>query len=98
MTVHLTKATTKLLRNMCADHKLEEKVRGWSSWLIVGHESGESYIPQRRHVEALQAAGFIEKVPGYPTTDNYYWFHYWIPTDAGRAFVGAINAPQETTT
>jgi hypothetical protein len=90
MTV-LTKSTLKLLTDMCADHVLEEKVRGWSSWSI------RDYIPQRRHVKALRDAGFIDRT-GSGTDYAYYNFFYWTPTDAGRAYVAAINAPQESTT
>jgi hypothetical protein len=97
VTVQLTKAATNLLRRLSGGATLIE-VRGkWSSWLIeepAGSKPRKAVMSPS--VIELRDAGFIVKID-HDRNDAYYDFWDYTVTDAGRAYVAEINAPQEST-
>jgi hypothetical protein len=96
--VELSKRGRQLLKRLCAGETLTEIRCHWSSWYI---EKGSS----RRQVIGwvageLNAHGLVERIDDRASIHSLgalYEFYRHSVTDAGRAYVAALNAPQELT-
>jgi hypothetical protein len=98
VTVQLRTSAMKLLTSMIAGGTLEELRGRWSSWYLTADgRRRRAFSPD---AEKLVDAGFIGPMNsvgfegGYGA--HYLCFNYTV-TDAGRAFVAANHAPQEST-
>ena len=93
----LTNHAARLLVAMSEDARLQE-IRGrWSTWYLDRMTTRVRVF--KSTVDALVGAGFItrtdENLGDAGFGSHYEAFNYTV-TDAGRAFVAAINAPQES--